>query len=48
MILASGYRDDPADRRFDRHGVAGFLRKPYEPEELTEKIQAALDLARTA
>jgi len=39
VILTSGYDEQ---RIADEHTV-GFLRKPYEPEELIETVAAALE-----
>ena len=43
VILASGYGEEMASERFGADGIRHFLRKPYEPEELLEKLQRALD-----
>ena len=42
VILCSGYPEAAALERFDGLDVTGFLAKPYLPEELIAKIDAAL------
>jgi len=42
VIIATGYNPEAASRRLASHGVAGFVRKPYEPEEIVEQIGRAL------
>ncbi len=42
VILASGYSEEMAGERFTEPGVAGFLSKPWEPEQLVQALQAAL------
>lgn len=42
VILMSGFDEEAARERFAGHGIAGFLRKPYEPEELVRIVQAAV------
>jgi PAS domain S-box-containing protein len=41
VIIATGYSAEAA-QRLASHGVAGFVRKPYEPEEIVEQIGRAL------
>jgi DNA-binding NtrC family response regulator len=41
VIIATGYSAEAA-QRLASHGVAGFVRKPYEPEEIVEQIARAL------
>jgi two-component system cell cycle sensor histidine kinase/response regulator CckA len=43
IILSSGYGDGEVESRFAGRGLAGFLKKPYEPRELIEAIQRALE-----
>jgi CheY-like chemotaxis protein len=43
IILSSGYGEHDVARRVAGQGLAGFLKKPYEPAELTEALQRALD-----
>jgi PAS domain S-box-containing protein len=42
VILMSGYNEIEATRRFTAKGLAGFLPKPFTPEELIERLRAAL------
>ncbi len=42
VLLMSGYTETEATRRFKSNGLAGFMQKPYTPEELQEKLQAIL------
>jgi two-component system cell cycle sensor histidine kinase/response regulator CckA len=42
VILATGFFDEAAFARFAQRGVAGFLRKPYEAEELVERVRSCL------
>ena len=42
VIVTSGYSEERTAERFAGDHIEGFLRKPYEPEELTEKVEAAL------
>ena len=42
VILSSGYNEVEATRRFTSKGLAGFLQKPYSPEDLAAKLSAAL------
>ncbi len=46
VVLASGYREELAAQRFGREGLAGFLRKPYDPADLVAAVEDAL--ARSA
>ena len=43
IILSSGYSEQEVAARFAGKGLAGFLKKPYEPAELTEAVQRALE-----
>jgi two-component system cell cycle sensor histidine kinase/response regulator CckA len=43
IILSSGYGEHDVARRVAGQGLAGFLKKPYEPAELTEALQRAFD-----
>jgi CheY-like chemotaxis protein len=43
IILSSGYSEQEVVARFAGKGLAGFLQKPYEPAELTEALQKALE-----
>jgi CheY-like chemotaxis protein len=42
VILMSGYNEIEATRRFTAKGLAGFLPKPFTPEELVERLRATL------
>jgi CheY-like chemotaxis protein len=42
VLLTSGYDEERTAERFDDADIAGFLRKPYEPEELIAKVGAAI------
>ena len=43
IILSSGYSEQEVAVRFAGKGLAGFLKKPYDPAELTEALQRALE-----
>jgi CheY-like chemotaxis protein len=43
IILSSGYSEQEVAGRFAGKGLAGFLKKPYEPAELIEALQRALE-----
>ncbi|MDQ7001605.1 MAG: response regulator, partial [Ghiorsea sp.] len=40
VILSSGYNEQDATNRFAGKGLAGFLQKPYTPEQLADKMAA--------
>ena len=42
VIIATGYTAQAASERLASLGVVGFVRKPYEPEEILEQISRAL------
>lgn len=42
VIIATGYSAAAASQRFASQGVAGFVSKPYEPEEILEQVGRAL------
>ncbi len=42
VVLASGYNEQDATSRFAGAGLAGFIKKPYRIEDLTEVIRTAL------
>ena len=42
VILTSGYDEVEATSRFTSKGLAGFLQKPFAPDELAAKLAAAL------
>ncbi len=43
VILISGYEETQTAERFAEGEIAGFLRKPYEHEELVDRVEAALE-----
>jgi len=42
IILCSGYSEENAISRFAGHELAGFLHKPFTPDELRNKVQRVL------
>ncbi|MFN8091568.1 MAG: PAS domain-containing protein [Vicinamibacteria bacterium] len=42
VILSSGYDQDEATRRFGADGPAGFIQKPYRPQQLMAEIERCL------
>jgi CheY-like chemotaxis protein len=42
VILATGYNEDLAATRFAARGLSEFIRKPYTPEDLVEKLRSVL------
>lgn len=42
VILTSGYSEQDAADRFAGTGLAGFIQKPYRPQDLIEKVRVAL------
>jgi len=42
ILLMSGYREEATAARFAGRGVAGFVHKPFLPEDLVLRVQAAL------
>lgn len=45
VILMSGYTELDATRKFVGLGLAGFIQKPFKPDELQEKLRRALEPA---
>jgi len=43
IILSSGYGEHAVSGHFAAQGPEGFLKKPYEPSELVEAVQRALE-----
>jgi signal transduction histidine kinase/CheY-like chemotaxis protein len=43
IILCSGYSEENATSRFIGHALAGFLHKPFTPDELHKKVQRVLN-----
>jgi PAS domain S-box-containing protein len=42
VIIATGYSAQAAAERLASHGVVGFVRKPYQPEEILQQVDRAL------
>ena len=42
VIISTGYAAPAASKLLASHGVVGFVRKPYQPEEILEQISRAL------
>lgn len=42
VVLASGYDRESAAKRFAARGIAGFVRKPFAPDDLARSVQTAL------
>ncbi len=45
VVLSSGYTEDAVREEVRGHRVAGFVRKPYSPNELLQKVQRAVQSA---
>jgi len=43
VILASGFSEKMARKKIDTNGFAGFIQKPYEAEDLAEKVRSVLE-----
>jgi signal transduction histidine kinase len=43
VLLASGFSEQDASHRFSGQGLAGFLHKPFQRDELRDKLQSILD-----
>jgi YesN/AraC family two-component response regulator len=43
VILSSGYSEEDFAKHFAGEEVNGFLHKPYQPEELIEKLRQVLE-----
>jgi FixJ family two-component response regulator len=43
IVLCSGYGEQEVANRFAGKGLAGILKKPYDPAELIETIERALN-----
>ena len=43
VVLSSGYNEQDVTNRFVGKGLAGFVQKPYTPEELQEKVRHIFD-----
>lgn len=43
VIIASGYPESDATGQFGESGLAGFIQKPYSPDELLARVRAVID-----
>ncbi len=43
VILSSGYNEQEATSHFSGKGLAGFIQKPYRPEDLAKAIRAIME-----
>ena len=43
VVLVSGYSQERATEELGERQLAGFLKKPFTPEELLDRIRDALD-----
>jgi two-component system cell cycle sensor histidine kinase/response regulator CckA len=43
VLLSSGYNEQDATRDFVGKGLAGFVQKPYRPDELIEAVQRVIE-----
>jgi signal transduction histidine kinase/CheY-like chemotaxis protein len=43
VLLSTGFAPDEAAQRFTDEGLAGFLRKPYDPNQLAGEIQQIIE-----
>jgi len=43
VLLSTGFAPDEAAQRFTDEGLAGFLRKPYDPNQLAGEIQRIIE-----
>jgi len=43
VLLLSGYTEEEAAQRFGVSGLAGFVHKPFHPQELIEKLRRVLE-----
>lgn len=43
VLLSTGYAPDEAAQRFTETGLVGFLRKPYDPDELAGEVQRIIE-----
>jgi signal transduction histidine kinase/CheY-like chemotaxis protein len=43
VLLSTGYAPDEAAQRFTEDGLVGFLRKPYDPDELAMEVQRIIE-----
>ncbi len=45
VILTSGFNEQDVKSRFEGQGLSGFLKKPYRPKELVQKVNDVLAVA---
>jgi signal transduction histidine kinase/CheY-like chemotaxis protein len=43
VLLSTGFAPDEAAQRFTDEGLAGFLRKPYDPDQLAGEVQRIIE-----
>jgi CheY-like chemotaxis protein len=43
VVLMSGYNEEEASGQFAGKGLAGFVEKPFSPEELARAVRRALE-----
>jgi HPt (histidine-containing phosphotransfer) domain-containing protein len=43
VLLSTGFAPDEAAQRFTDEGLAGFLRKPYDPNQLAGEVQQIIE-----
>jgi two-component system cell cycle sensor histidine kinase/response regulator CckA len=48
VLLSSGYNKEEATSRFAGKGLAGFIQKPYHPNDLISMLHKLLKVSRTA
>jgi DNA-binding response OmpR family regulator len=48
IVLVTGFSEEFASQRFSASGAAGFLRKPFDAEQLAACMSAALDRRKEA
>jgi CheY-like chemotaxis protein len=47
VLLSTGFAPDEAAQRFTDEGLAGFLRKPYDPDQLAGEVQRIIERGST-
>jgi len=48
VLLSTGFAPDEAAQRFTDEGLAGFLRKPYDPDQLAGEVKRIIERGNTA
>jgi signal transduction histidine kinase/CheY-like chemotaxis protein len=43
VLMSTGFAPDEAAQRFNDEGLAGFLRKPYDPDQLAGEVQRIIE-----